>query len=285
MERITTDTPWWLSKGESGPKVAQELPISSILQIISGAGMATEPEPQKRLVDRLLASLQQDEFVLYAQSIMPLAPQSNERPFQEIFIRFKEEDAKLLPPGTFFPVLEECQLLPYLDRWVANRLANWVSNAVGLRPDWAVPRSNVNVSAATLADPDYGQYVCKFVDDSSLSNGALGFEIALDSAIAHETSWRKLMAKVKPFGCSFTLSGFDGSDASFTVLKALAPNFVKISIASVSSGKLAQIHRTCQALGIKTIVEHVESNQVLQQLRQSGINFAQGFEVSPVQPL
>ncbi|MEK6210110.1 MAG: EAL domain-containing protein [Pseudomonadota bacterium] len=247
--------------------------------------MAREPEPQKSLVDRLIASLQQDEFVLYAQSIMPLAPQSGERPFQEIYVRFKEEDAKLLPPGTFFPVLEECQLLPYLDRWVANRLARWVRSAVGIKPDWAIPRNNVNLSEATLTDPHYGQYVCKYVDDSYLSDGALGFEVPWDNAIAHETSLRKMMAEVRPYGCSLTLSGFDGSEASFAKLKGLAPNFIKISATNVAPAKLSEISRKCQALGIKTIAEHVESNQMLQHLRQSKIDFAQGFQISPVRPL
>lgn len=247
--------------------------------------MTRKPELRKSLADRLIASLQQDEFVLYAQSIVPLAPQSRERPFQEIFVRFKEEDAKLLPPGTFFPVLEECQLLPYLDRWVANRLARWVRSAVGVKPDWTIPRNNVNLSEATLADRDYGRYVCKYVDDSYLSDGALGFEIALEIAVANEAALRKLMAEVRPYGCTLTLSGFDGSQASFAVLKALSPNFVKISATNVIPAKLAEIGHKCRALEIKTIAEHVESKQMLQHLRQSKIDFAQGFEISPVKPL
>ncbi len=247
--------------------------------------MAREPQSQTSLVDRLIASLQQDEFVLYAQAIMPLVPQNGERPFQEIFVRFKEEDTKLLPPGTFFPVLEECQLLPYLDRWVANRLARWVRSAVGVKPDWVIPRNNVNLSEATLADPDYGQYVCRYVDDSYLSDGALGFEVALESAVAHEASLRKLMAEVRPYGCSLTLSGFDGSEASFPKLKTWAPDFVKISAANVAPARLSEINLKCQTLGIKTIAEHVESSQMLLHLRQSKIDFVQGFEISPVKPL
>ncbi len=247
--------------------------------------MARGPEPPKSLVDRLIASLQQDEFVLYAQAIMPLVPQNRERPFQEIFVRFKEEDAKLLPPGTFFPVLEEAKLLPYLDRWVANRLARWVRSAIGIKPDWAIPRSNVNLSEATLTDSGYGQYVCKYVDDSYLSDGALGFEIALDRAVTHEASVQKLMAEVRPFGCSLTLSGFDGSRASFSELKDLAPDYIKISAANMAPAELPEISQKCQTLGIKTIAEHVESSQMLQQLRDSRIDFAQGFDISPVKPL
>ena len=246
--------------------------------------MAGQTEAQKGLVNRLIASLQQDEFVLYAQSIVPLMP-IGERPFQEIFIRFKEEDAKLLPPGTFFPVLEEFHLLPYLDRWVANRLARWVRSALRIKPDWLIPRNNVNLSDATLNDPHYGQYVCKYVDDSYLSGGALGFEVALASAIAYQAPLRKLMAEVRPFGCTLTLSGFDGSDASFARLKGLKPEFVKISVANVAPFRLSDIARKCQASGIKSIAEHVESRRVLLNLRQSKIDFAQGFEISPVQPL
>jgi len=247
--------------------------------------MAREPEPQKYLVDRLIAALQQDEFVLYAQTIMPVAPKRGERRFQEIFVRFKEEDTKLLPPGTFFPVLEECKLLPYLDRWVTNRLARWVRSAVSIKPDWPIPRNNVNLSEATLSDPGYGQYVRKYVDNSYLSGGALGFEIALEVAIAHEASLRKLMAEVRPFGCTLTITDFDGSDAPFLRLKGLTPEFIKISAANVAPSKLSEIARKCQALGIKSIAEHVESKQTLQHLRQSRIDFAQGFELSPVQPL
>ncbi len=247
--------------------------------------MARQPEPQKSLVDRLIASLQQDEFVLYMQAIVPIAPQRGERPFQEIFVRFKEEDAKLLPPGTFFPILEECQLLPYLDRWVANRLARWVRRAVGIKPDWPIPRNNVNLSEATLDDADFGQYVCKYVNNSYLSGGALGFEIALEVAIANEASLRQLMAEVRPFGCTLTISDFDGSDASFLRLKGLTPEFIKISTANVGPSKLSEIARKCHALEIKSIAEHVESKQMLQHLRQSRIDFAQGYEIAPVKPL
>ncbi|MEO8009901.1 MAG: EAL domain-containing protein [Betaproteobacteria bacterium] len=79
--------------------------------------------------------------MLYSQKIVPLAPQPGDREFQEIFVRFKEEDAKLLPPGTFFPLLEECRMLPYLDRWVVNRLARFVRNGQKFKRDWGAPFS------------------------------------------------------------------------------------------------------------------------------------------------
>jgi len=247
--------------------------------------MASKPEPQKSLTDRLIASLQQDEYVLYAQLIIPIAPQNGERPFQEIFIRFKEEDAKLLPPGSFFPILEECHLLPYLDRWVVNQLARWVRGALSNRSNWQVPRSNVNLSAQTLVDPELGKYVRTYVDDSCLSNGALGFEIAWDDAIEHQESLRRLMAELRPHGCSFALTDFDGSEPSFAMLKTFAPHFVKISSAAVNPETLAEINHQCHLLECKTIIEHVENEKLLEHMRLTKVDFGQGFEISPVQPL
>jgi len=247
--------------------------------------MASKPEPQKSLTDRLIASLQQDEYVLYAQSIMPLAPQTGERPFQEIFVRFKEEDANLLPPGSFFLILQECRLLPYLDRWVVNQLARWVRGALSIKPDWQVPRSNVNLSAQTLVDSELGEYVRKYVDDCYLSNGALGFEIAWNDAIEHQESLRRLMAELRPHGCYFTLADFDGSEPSFAMLKTFVPHFVKISSADVNPATLADINRQCHLLECKTIIEHVENGKVLEHMRLTKVDFGQGFEISPVQPL
>lgn len=247
--------------------------------------MASKPEPQKSLTDRLIASLQQDEYILYAQTIIPIAPQREERLFQEIFVRFKEEDANLLPPGSFFLILQECHLLPYLDRWVVHRLTRWVRGALNLKSDWQVPRSNVNLSAQTLVDPEFAEYVRKYVDDSYLSNGALGFEIAWNDAIEHQESLRRLMAELRPHGCYFTLADFDGSEPSFAMLKTFAPHFVKISSATVNPATLAEINRQCHLLECKTIIEHVENAKVLEHMRLTKVDFGQGFEISPVQPL
>ena len=249
------------------------------------ANMNSEPETEKDIADRLISALQQDEFVLYTQSILPLVPQRDDRAFKEIFVRFKEEDAKLLPPGTFFPVLEQCRLLTYLDRWVVNRLARWVRSGLKFLPDWKIPRYNVNLSDETLADPKFGDYVLKYVDNSYLSGGVLGFEISCDSAMANREPLRRLMAGLRPHGCNLTVAGFDGSEALLAELKALEPEFVKISALTVDPAKVSEINRMCHGLGAKTIAEHVENSRVLEHLRRCKIDFGQGFEISQMEPL
>jgi len=254
--------------------------------------MASQPDIKDNITDRLMAALQQDEFVLYVQTIIPLEAQHNGTPFQEIYVRFKEEDEKLLPPGSFFYLLDESKLLPRLDRWVISRLTRWIRNSLAIKPDWLIPRNNINLSSATLADSTFGEYVRLNVDESYLSEGALGFEISWNSATEHCDSLKRLIAELRPHGISFTVAEFDGSDSSFAMLEDLAPDFVKLSFPSVHGANLAsnadqisEISRRCELLAIKTIVEGVEDNLVLARLRQTHVNFAQGFAISAVLPL
>lgn len=243
------------------------------------------PKTEQKLADRLISALQEDEFVLHQQTIVPLTPKPGDRPFQEIYVRFTEEDAKMLPPGTFFPILAECELLPYLDRWVVNRLARWVRGALRVKPDWNIPLSNVNLSNPTLEDPEFPDYVLRYVEASYLSDGALGFEMPVESVIEYPAPVKNLATKLRPYGCRFTLAGLDDSAPAIEAVKILTPEFVKFSAATAGSRKISDLIRDCQVLGIRTIVEHVESQSMLEQLRKAKVDFAQGFEISPVKPL
>jgi EAL domain-containing protein (putative c-di-GMP-specific phosphodiesterase class I) len=247
--------------------------------------MHSDPEVQKDITNRLLSALQADEFLLYGQAILALVPQTDARAFHEIFIRFKEEDEKLLPPGSFFSMLGEVGMLPYLDRWVINRLARFVRAGLKVNTLWDVPRYIVNLSDETFADENFGEYVLKYADDSYLSCGVLGFDISSESALANREPLLKLMTQLRPHGCSLTLAGFDGSNAMLAQLKAFKPEFIKISAISVDPAKVPEINRMCHELGAQTIAEHVENARVLDHLRRCKIDFAQGFGLAKVEPL
>lgn len=248
--------------------------------------MHSEPEIQNDITTRLLAALQEDEFLLYAQTIVPLVPQTDGRAFNEVFIRFQEEDDKLLPPGTFFPVLEEFGMLPFLDRWVINRLARHVRAGLKINPIWNVPRYIVNLSNETFADENFGEYVLKYADDNSyLSSGVLGFDIAVDAAVANRESLLKLMGQLRPHGCSLTIAGFDGSEALLAQIKEFEPDYIKINATKVDPMKVPEINRMCHEAGAQTIVEHVENPKVLDHLKRCKVDFAQGFGLAKVEPL
>ena len=236
------------------------------------------------MADRLILALQKNEFALYAQDIVSLGPRK-ERPFQEIFVRFKEEDDRLIPPGDFFSVLEEHHLLPQLDRWVVNCLARWVRSGLSVKPEWEVPRSNVNLSTQTFTDPDYVQYVRNYVEGPFLARGAVAFEIGVDNAFDYHDFVAELITTLQSRSSCITLAGFTGSDRSIEMLKAFAPDFVKIAYNAVAAKELSELVQICRVFRSRTIVEFVESQEALHTAQKAQADFAQGFGIAAVQPL
>jgi EAL domain-containing protein (putative c-di-GMP-specific phosphodiesterase class I) len=104
---------------------------------------------------------------------------------------------------------------------------------------------------------------------------------------------RKLMTQLKAAGCSFTFAGFDGSEQSFSFVKSLKPDFVKLSYGIVKNidhaiadaERAESINLKCHQLGIKTIAEYVESNSVLEHLTGVEVDYAQGLAISPPQAI
>jgi EAL domain-containing protein (putative c-di-GMP-specific phosphodiesterase class I) len=256
--------------------------------------MDDESTIQKNIADKLIAALKTGGFLLYAQKILPLAAVAgSERPFQEILVRFREEEEKLLPPGTFFPMLQEYRLLPYVDRWVVSRLASWIQESRGRERGWTVPTNGVNLSEDTLREPKFADFVANHIQNAKLPDEVFTFELGWDTALLHAEQLKHIQARLEPLGCRFTFAGFDGSAGSFEFLKVLRPDFVKLTygiVKDVDRGlaaceKVEAINHKCHAMGIKTIAEFVESHEVLDQLRLIEVDFAQGLIIGGPQKL
>jgi EAL domain-containing protein (putative c-di-GMP-specific phosphodiesterase class I) len=253
--------------------------------------MEDESTIQKNLADKLISALKTGGFLLYAQKILPLA--GSERPFQEILVRFREEEEKLLPPGSFFPMLHEYRLLPYVDRWVVSRLAAWIQESRTRTLGWTVPTNGVNLSEDTLREPKFADFVAKNIENAKLPDEVFIFELSWDTALLHSEQLKGLQARLEPLGCRFTFAGFDGSEGSFNFLKVARPDFVKLTYGVVkdvgrglaASEKVEAINQKCHAMGIKTIAEFVESHEVLDQLRLIEVDFAQGLIIGGPQKL
>lgn len=254
--------------------------------------MDDESATQKNIADKLIAALKTGGFVIYSQKILRLAGDTG-RPYQEILVRFKEEEEKLLPPGTFFPMLEEYRLLPYVDRWVVSHLTKWITACRTDRPDWPVPANGINLSEDTLREVKFADFTEKHIKTARLPEGTFAFEIAWDTALMRLQQLKDLQAQLKPCGCRFTLAGFDGSEGSFDFLRTAKPDFVKLTYGIVkdlgralaASEKVETINKKCHAMGIQTIAEYVESPEVLEQLRLLEVDCAQGLVIAAPQRL
>src|SRR6266702_788490 len=96
--------------------------------------------------NRLIKDLKEDNFVLYFQSIVAIAPSVAEPLYREILVRFKEEEKGLMPPGMFLPNLEQHGLMPLLDRWVTAQVLKWTRSKQAVLAPRPTPRCSINLS-------------------------------------------------------------------------------------------------------------------------------------------
>jgi EAL domain-containing protein (putative c-di-GMP-specific phosphodiesterase class I) len=242
---------------------------------------------------RLVDALNQDRFVLHQQPIVAIRAGAREQGYQEIFVRFQEEEEKLLPPGTFIPVLESYHLMHLLDRWVINRVIKWIH--AGRRNDatWSPPCSSINLSNDSLTHPDSAHFILQQSQKGRINGSKLAFEVAEDDALAHADALAALVRELRPIGCRFTVTSYTGELMPASKLQELDIGSVKVDVDIVTSlhsnaesvRRARAIHGACEARGIETIAEFVERQDTLEHLIGLGVRYAQGYGIGHSKPL
>lgn len=242
---------------------------------------------------RLIEALNEDRFVLHQQPIVPLRPGARACGYQEIFVRFQEEEEKLLPPGTFIPVLESCGLMHVLDRWVINRVVKWMHAGRRRDPLWAAPCCSINLSNETIVHPESARFIIAQACGAGVSGCALAFEVAEEDAHAHARALEPLARELSSIGARFTATGYSGALIGPQHLGALGIASVKLDVDIVTSlhsnpasvRRARHIQQACAARGIETIAEYVERQDTLEQLVGLGVSYAQGYGLGRSEPL
>lgn len=242
---------------------------------------------------RIGHALQQDEFLLFTQKILSLKSGAPEPDCYEILLRLKEEEDNLLPPGGFIPVAERYGMLEEIDRWVVCRLIVRCLNKLQTSPGWRIPLFCINLSGTSAGSPEFAGFVRHELERTGFPARALCFEISEPDVIKHDNGVRRLIAALRPAGCRFSIDDFGSAKVSFSYLKGLTVDFLKIDGSiirnlvrdSTELAKARAINTVCQKGGIRTVAESVETKETLDSLREIGINYVQGFGIAFPAPL
>lgn len=242
---------------------------------------------------KLQRALREDQFLLFTQKILPLKSAAPDPVCHEILLRMQEEEDNLLPPGGFIPIAEEYGMMEEIDRWVVRNLISWSLGRQQADAGWKLPLFCINLSGTTLANPDFASFVRHELQRSGFAAQALCFEISDIEAISNHANVRHFISALKPAGCRFALDDFGSARVSFSHLRGLAVDFIKVDGAIIQNifkspadlAKLQAIATVCQKIGVRTIAEFVESGDTLNKLRELGIDYAQGFGVARPGPI
>jgi EAL domain-containing protein (putative c-di-GMP-specific phosphodiesterase class I)/PAS domain-containing protein len=242
---------------------------------------------------KLEYALKENQFLLYAQTIRPLKSNAPDARCCEVLLRLREEEDNLLPPGSFIPVAEQYGMMEQLDRWVVHNLIAWCAQRKRRDATWPVPLFCVNLSEAAICNPDFVRFINYELRQQDFTARALCFEIGEPEIIAHHADVQRFINVLKPLGCRFSVDAFGSVKASFTHLKGLAVDFLKIDGVIIQNIlrdpatllKTRAIQTVCAKVGLRTIAEFVEADEILAKLRELGVDYVQGFGIARPEPL
>jgi PAS domain S-box-containing protein len=242
---------------------------------------------------RLRQAFEHDEFRLFCQQIIAVGGNGETQPYYEILIRLQEEEDTLTPPGAFIPVAEQCNMTTALDYWVVRNVINWHRLRRHGTSLWQTAMYCVNLFPTTINDTSFSDFVLKQLAQNDVPPQVLCFEVNETDAIERLAEAGRLVQALRRIGCRVALGSFGGGKKSFEVLRNLPVNFLKIDGGIVQDigdnpvnlAKINAIGRVSKALGIRTIAQFVESDEVLGQLARFGIDYAQGFGIAKPRPL
>lgn len=235
-------------------------------------------------------ALEENRFQLAFQPIVPTLGRSDGHHY-ELLLRMEDEIGQLVLPGNFLPAAEHYHLAVKLDRWVVSTALDWLSD----NPDHLRNLSlcSINLSGLSLGDVPLLDYLVERLKHRRNLSGKLCFEVTETAAIANFNNALHFIGTLKSIGCRFALDDFGSGLSSFAYLKKLPVDFLKIDgvfvedIANdpVSLAMVSSINDVGHVMGMETIAEFVENDQILAKLRAIGVNYAQGYGVGKPRPL
>jgi len=241
-------------------------------------------------IQRLQAAIQNGGFMLYRQHIQALQSAASHG---EILLRMRDENDKLIAPDSFIPAAERYNLMPEIDRWVIRHACEQLrALRVSDASDTNKGSTFVNLSATSLSDDGLLSYVLDQLCRNDIQPGIVGFEITETAAISDFDRAAKLIKGLRKLGCNVALDDFGAGMSSFSYLKFLEVNFIKIDGGFVrpmlddkmDNAIVEAINNIGHIAGIQTIAEFVENDAILERLATMGVDFAQGWAVNRPQP-
>lgn len=235
-------------------------------------------------------ALQQNRFTLYCQPIVPLPLNDENVQHYELLLRLQDSSGNILLPADFIPAAERFGLMTHLDRWVIATAFSSYHDIFGSSSDVHIA---INLSGHSLNDEAMFAYVKSQFRTHGLEPSMVCFEITETAAINNLHAASELIKQLKTLGCRFALDDFGSGLSSFAYLKNLPVDYLKIDgsfIIDMTSGSIDKamveiINRLGHLLGIRTIAECAESDEVVAQLSQLGVDFVQGHIMGSPIPL
>jgi EAL domain-containing protein (putative c-di-GMP-specific phosphodiesterase class I) len=281
-----------LSAADAACYMAKDKGRNRVQAFSAGSGELIARRGEMEWASRLHAALEQDRFCLFAQPVHAVRGASAQPAYTELLLRITDEEGTVVPPMSFIPAAERYHLMPAVDRWVVATALARIAEYVAAGQLARLGTCAINVSGASLSDDDFLDFVQAQFVQHRVPHSAVCFEVTETSAVTSLAKAVAFMSALRGCGCRFALDDFGVGVSSFTYLKHLPVDYLKIDGSFVKDllhdpvdhAMVEAINRIGHLMGKQTIAESVEGEDTLAALRAIGVDYAQGYGIALPEP-
>ena len=244
-----------------------------------------ERESELQLIEQLSTGQAPAGLFLDMQPIMSLKNPHASLNF-EVLLRMRDTDGTVIPAGRLIPAAESSGRIGVLDRWVLSTTLAWLNtNYAKLDHTQFVC---MNLSGASLNDERFVQDAFEILEKNRHVASLLCLEITESVALHDLANTRRFIDQVRSYGVKTALDDFGAGYTSFTYLKDLPSDVLKIDgnfIVNMNAhpANVAIVEAMVSLamnLGMKTIAEWAEDAATVQTLVEIGVDYVQGYAVA-----
>jgi diguanylate cyclase (GGDEF)-like protein/PAS domain S-box-containing protein len=248
-----------------------------------------EREAELNLMARLQGPNATDGLFIEMQPIMSLKTPHESLNF-EVLLRMRGADGRVMPAGPLIGAAEKSGRAGVIDRWVLNTTLGWIAENAGRLPNTRFVC--MNLSGASLNDERFVQDTLEILGRHVHVASRLCMEITESVALHDLDNTRRFIDHVRSFGVKVALDDFGAGYTSFSYLKELPADVLKIDgnfIVNINAHPanvaiVEAIVNLAVNLGMKTIAEWAEDAATVQTLAEIGVDYVQGWAVARSQP-
>jgi diguanylate cyclase (GGDEF)-like protein/PAS domain S-box-containing protein len=285
----TGDLTELLMQADAACYMAKELGRNRIHVYHPDDSELAQRQGEMQWVPRIARALDEDRFTLYAQPIVPLHDNVNRH--YELLLRMVDDDGKIIPPGAYLPAAERYDLINKLDTWVVGNAFAFMSAQAGFMKN--IHFVSINLSGQSITNINFLNTVVAKLEEFDIDPVQICFEITETAAISNLVAATKFISSLKALGCRFALDDFGSGLSSFGYLKSLPVDYLKIDgqfvkdiVANpIDYEMVKSINDIGHVMGMQTIAEFVENDEIKEQLITIGVDFAQGYGIGKPEPL
>lgn len=236
--------------------------------------------------ERIIKAISEDRLLPWFQPILNLKAGISH---YEALARLRDEDGNILSPAVFIDTAERFGLIGTIDNIIAEKTMR-LQAEMGQNGRYLT--FGMNLSGKDIGDEEFLSRLQSKISETKADPNYLIFEITETAAVHEMEKAKRFIKALKSMGCRFSLDDFGVGFTSFTYLKELDVDYIKID-----GSFIRRLHENyndqlfvkaivdvARGMGIKTVAEFVESEETLQLLKEYGVDYAQGYLIGKPGP-